>query len=641
MFSRRMFFKGLIWSGLVSLPPGVTSRWLNPARAETGRSLSLSFLPLSSVRPRGWLKQQLQIQAEGLSGHLEEVWKDVGPDSGWLGGKGESWERGPYYLDGYVPLAYLLDDAAMKKRAQKWIDWTLEHGQPSGMIGPSSNDDWWPRMVMLKVLTQYQEATGDARVIPLMTKYCEYQLAALPVRPLRDWGKFRWHDEAVAVLWLHERTGNPKLIELVRLLRQQGYDWRDGFEHFEFTEKVTRNSLGLEAKDAIEKIRPMAAHGVNNAMALKHSPVWYQISGDERDRRAFYEQLEKLDRYHGQPNGLFSADEHLAGRNPSQGTETCTVVEMMYSLQHAIRVLGDMEVADRLEKIAFNALPAALTNDMWARQYDQQANQVRCDRRERQWSTNGPESNLFSLQGNFGCCTANFHQGWPKLVSSMWMRTPQNGLAAVVYGPNLVRARVANEVMVEIEQKTEYPFREQIVMEVRPERKCKFPLLLRVPAWARGATVKVNGETANSTPGDFLALDRTWTRGDTVELDLPMEPRITKGYRDSVSVERGPLVFSLEIPQKWSRLVDRGMDGGARIGGRDAEGSGQNEFDCYRTYLDSLRSSKIEDHGLSSSTGESHSDGAGFLSPAPRAYARPCRSADHEFGGNGPLSSVF
>ena len=152
-------------------------------------SSAFYLLPLGSIRPRGWLAEQLHVQANGLGGHLDETWADVGPNSGWLGGSGESWERGPYFLDGLIPLAYLLDDDALKAKAQKFIDWTLDHQAANGMIGPSSNNDWWPRIVMLKALTQYHDATGDARVIPVMDKYFRYQLGELPTRPLRDWGK--------------------------------------------------------------------------------------------------------------------------------------------------------------------------------------------------------------------------------------------------------------------------------------------------------------------------------------------------------------------------------------------------------------------------------------------------------------------
>ena len=198
---------------------------------------AFNFLPLGSIRPLGWLKSHLRIQANGLSGHLDETWADVGPNSGWLGGNGESWERGPYFLDGLVPLAWLLDDDRLKAKAQRFIDWTIEHQAASGMIGPASNDDWWPRIVMLKVLTQYEELAGDPRVIPLMDRYFQFQLKELPGRPLRDWGKFRWQDEVLSVIWLYRRTGAPYLLDLARLLREQGYDWRSQYANFEY--KVT------------------------------------------------------------------------------------------------------------------------------------------------------------------------------------------------------------------------------------------------------------------------------------------------------------------------------------------------------------------------------------------------------------------
>src|ERR1700678_45730 len=134
-----------------------------PNRQPFGKS-AFYTLPLTSVRPKGWLLKQLEIQANGLGGHLDEFWPDVGPESGWLGGNGESWERGPYFLDGLGPLAYLLGDGRLKAKAQKYIDWTLDNQAASGMFGPRSNDDWWPRFVMLKVVTQYQDGTGGPRV---------------------------------------------------------------------------------------------------------------------------------------------------------------------------------------------------------------------------------------------------------------------------------------------------------------------------------------------------------------------------------------------------------------------------------------------------------------------------------------------
>ena len=70
---------------------------------------------------KGWLLRQLEIQAEGLSGHLDLVWPDI-RESKWIGGDKEGWERVPYWLDGFIPLAYLLDDEDLKKRAKRYID---------------------------------------------------------------------------------------------------------------------------------------------------------------------------------------------------------------------------------------------------------------------------------------------------------------------------------------------------------------------------------------------------------------------------------------------------------------------------------------------------------------------------------------
>src|SRR3954454_15831588 len=380
-------------------------------------------LPLGSIRPRGWLRNQLEIQANSLGGHLDETWADVGPDSGWLGGTGESWERGPYYLDGLLPLAYQLQNPILIEKAKKWVDWTLTHQQSNGQIGPASNDDWWPRMVMLKVLTQYQEVTGDPRVIPLMTKYFAYELKELPSRPLRDWSKYRWQDNAYAVIWLYNRTGDQDLLKLIHLLHDQGYDWEKQFADFKYTEKITKAILGPPHKGPPPDAA-MQTHGVNNAMALKVAPVWWLMTGNEGDRKAFDRQLEMLDKYHGLPNGMFSGDEHFAGIDPSQGIELCAVVETMFSLEEAFAVLGDPRIGDRLEKATYNALPATLSDDMWSHQYDQQPNQIACTRARRQWSTNGDDSNLFGLEPNFGCCTANLHQGWPKFISSLWMANP-------------------------------------------------------------------------------------------------------------------------------------------------------------------------------------------------------------------------
>jgi DUF1680 family protein len=541
-------------------------------------------LPLGAIEPAGWLRDQLKIQAAGLSGHLDEFWPDVSQKSAWLGGDGEAWERGPYFVDGLLPLAYELNDHELIRKANAWVEWTLTHQRPDGQIGPMSNNDWWPRMVMLKVLTQYEEATGDPRVEPLMSRYFAYELAELPKRPLESWGRYRWEDNVLTVLWLYNRTGDPNLIDLAKLLRTQGFDWQQSFKSFPFTGKQTIHSLGLDAThDNTEKA--MQAHGVNNAMALKASPLSYLLTGERTERDAVYQQISELERYHLLPNGLYSGDEHLAGDDPSQGVELCTVVESMFSWELNLAVLGDARFADRLERIAFNALPGTISDDMWSHQYDQQPNQMACTRGQRQWSTNGPDSNLFGLEPHFGCCTANMHQGWPKFTESLWMSTPDGGLVATAYAPNRVTVELppTNRIQkqpkfLRVNEETNYPFDGTLRFTVDSEEPVLLPIVLRIPGWATSATLQINGGAvepihASCEQGGydgrlhveqsgnaanrclFYTVRRVWRRGDRMELMLQMKPEVTHWYRGSVAVERGPLLFSLKMQEDWKKLA--------------------------------------------------------------------------------------
>ncbi len=522
-------------------------------------------LPTGAIRPAGWLRRQLEIQARGMGGRLDETWPDVGANSGWLGGTGESWERGPYFLDGLLPLAWQLDDPALKAKAQRFVEWTLASQRPDGMFGPASNDDWWPRMVMLKVLTQYHELTGDPRVLRLMTAYFAHQLNALPARPLKDWGKFRWQDQVVSVIWLYNRTGDASLLELAALLKRQGYDWQGLFADYPYRTKTSKQAIGLDKPDVPGEVseglkdRAQSVHGVNNAQALKVSPVWSVVSGDAADRAAIQRQLGVLDRYHGLPIGIYSADEHLAGRSPSQGVELCTIVEAMYSLEQALAITGDAALADRIERLAYNALPATFTDDMWAHQYDQQPNQVQCVHGPGPWTTNGPESNMFGLEPNFGCCTANFHQGWPKLTTHLWMASSDGGLAATLYAPCTVTTRV-RDVPVTLRQETDYPFRHAVAIAVDPARALTFPIRLRVPGWSRQTTVLVNGEAQSARPdGGFVRIEREWRPGDRIELALTSRPRAVVSPEGWTSFEDGALLFALPIEEKWTKVRQRGL----------------------------------------------------------------------------------
>ena len=531
---------------------------------------ALAPLPLGSIRPEDWLLDQLRTQAEGLTGHLDEVWPDVGENCGWLGGDGESWERAPYYLDGLVALAWTLDDEALKAKAMKYIEWMIQSQREDGWFGPAGNDDHWPRMVALKALRQYFTATNDRRVLVLMDRFFKYQYLHLAEHPLKDWAVARGGDNMELALWLYNITGQKHLIELCRKLRAQTLDWPNYFHTFSNTVPMSKSLKWERLREALdeEKGDPLCgerrphfrtqyhfSHGVNVAMGLKTPGVINLFKSGFKEQGGFKFGWEKLMKHHGLANGVFTCDEHLNGNSPTQGTETCTVVELMYTLETLLG-LGDFnpEYADILEKIAYNALPAAFTADMSCHQYDQQVNQVKVSVEPRKWYNNDDDSNVFGFSPNFGCCTANYHQGWPKFVASLWYATSDGGLQAISYAPCTVRASMGG-VPVRLRVSGGYPFSQTVEIQVSVKQPCEFPLYLRIPYWVRQPMIFLpDGEIMQVRANETTCVRRRWRAGDVVRLELPTAARITKWYHQSGAVELGPLLMAFQPKENWQRL---------------------------------------------------------------------------------------
>lgn len=503
---------------------------------------ALRTLALGQIKPAGWLREQLRLQADGLSGHLDELWADVGPNNAWLGGTGDDWERGPYYLDGLLPLAWTLGDKTLKAKAQKWIDAILNSRREDGSFGPTSNTDWWPRMIVIKTLIPYFEASSDERVIPFLTRYFRHQLSALPKRPLNDWAQARGAENILGVMWLHERTGEAWLLKLAKLLLKQTLDW-DTY----LTKKLIKTPATTFSH---------FTHVVNVAMALKYFAVQFLIDGKHKHLAAARKALARLDRYHGNAIGMFNGDEWLAGDSPSAGFELCAVVEFMFSLEQLVRVFGEREFSDRLERIAYNALPAHFDANMTAHQYHQQVNQVLCNVAPREWTMAFDDANTFGLAPHFGCCTANFHQGWPKFVSALWMQSADDGLVATAYAPNQVKTTLG-DVAVTVNERTDYPFNDTVRFEIAAAKPVHFALSLRIPEWCDAPEIDCNGEAQDTTPdvAGFVRLERTWRAKDVVTLRLPMKLRAIERPKRALALAAGALNLVFWPGEIWERIA--------------------------------------------------------------------------------------
>ena len=503
-------------------------------------------LPIGSITPKGWVRHQLELEAQGMTGHLQEISKWCKfEDNAWADARGQGnngWEELPYWLKGYDDLGYVLKDEAIIKGARRWIDAVLASQEADGWFGPrglktglKGTPDLWPHMVMCNVLQSFYEATGDDRVLPLLTKYFKW-LNTLPKENLGAgyWPKVRFGDNIETVYWLYNRTGEHWLLELARRIHENMQDWTTGVHD---------------------------QHNVNLAQGFREPGVYYQQARTARFLSSVEHNYQTIMGVYGQfPGGGFAGDENCRPEHtdPRQGFETCGIVEFMHSFEMLLKISGNPLWADRCEDIAFNSFPAALTPDWKGLHYLTCPNQVQLDKGNKAPAIeNGGTMFSYSPGERYRCCQHNVSHGWPYYAEELWLATADRGLCASLYAASEVSAKVGTGASVRIAEETDYPFGDTVTFKVSAAQPARFPLYLRMPRWCSDASAKVNGTAVGFPvkPLSYVVFEREWQDGDTISLRLPMQVTVQKWEKNhnAVSVNYGPLSFSLKIGERWER----------------------------------------------------------------------------------------
>lgn len=483
--------------------------------------MKFRFLNVKDLSPEGWLKNQLELQANGLHGNLDKIWPDV-KESKWIGGDKEGWERLPYFLDGFIPLAYLLNDQDMIARVKKYINCILDGQLEDGCFYPSGdkknfNSDIWSLFLLLKVLVVYHDCSGDDRIEEAVYKALKFLNGYIDTVTPHNWAAARWFECIIAINWLYERKREKWLLTLAKRLKSFGFDYQLLYPEWK----------------RLKPIWTFDNHVVNIAMALKSEALYCNLTG-EKSKGLAEKMLKTLFKYHGTAYGHFTGDECLSGNSPSQGSELCGIVEAMYSYEWLFAITGDSKWGDYLENLAFNGLPATISEDMWTHQYDQQVNQIACVNFDNSiFRTNRGDSNLFGLEPNYGCCTANFGQGWPKFAISSYM---QDEDALVVLSPVPMQINFNGNI---VKVKSEYPFRK--TFEITAEKDVK--IKLRIPGW-----MKVEVISRYEQENGFAIINLSG--GEKVTFQYEMTPVLVDRFGARKCLKYGPLLFALPIESK-------------------------------------------------------------------------------------------
>ncbi|HTB96990.1 MAG TPA: beta-L-arabinofuranosidase domain-containing protein [Terracidiphilus sp.] len=518
-------------------------------------------LPLGASRPAGWLLDQLTVQANGLTSHLPEVWNIIA-ESAW---KGDAEKHVtpecctarfvPRWLEGLTALAGVLDDGRLKTLAKPYMDYILA---VHDLAFVTSSACAWSHLG--RFLPEYYELTGDERAVSLARRILDYADSVRDTDDMAVVDPARLGMLLSFGVWHYNRTGDRSTLALLeRCTNRCVADWKQYFVHFPENPKYWVHFPDQTAeKSNDEPPSHWTRHGVNVTQAIQYPAQYYLISHDESDKDCIQKGLANLDEGYGQVGGRWNADEWLASTDPVQGTELCDVEELLFSLEKSFEVIGDLAMADRIEQLMFNAFPGTCTADMWAHQYDQQANQVLVSVARRPWHLNDETSNIYGFTPNFPCCLSNMHSPWPRYVESMWMATPDKGLVAALYGPCRVRAKVGDSSEIEIIEETNYPFSSDIRVTLRMEHAIAFPMHFRIPSWAVAAELHVTGESQPYRPqsGSLFKIERVWKSGEVVTLHFNFKVRAETRRNNAVSIALGPLYFVLRIGEAFRPISE-------------------------------------------------------------------------------------
>ncbi|HEY2466448.1 MAG TPA: beta-L-arabinofuranosidase domain-containing protein [Terracidiphilus sp.] len=522
---------------------------------------ALREIPPGAVQPEGWLRRYLERQASQLGSKLPQVswpftegyWAEEQEAEAWW-----PWEQKAYWIDGAARLALVLQDERLLEQAIKPIEYTLSHVDTEGYLGPEFFQDpmgdfhRWPHAVFFRGLAAVSDARSAQRAFT-GARIVE----ALQMHYLSDRAKYGTPTRNVTniegILWCYEKTGDPRLLALAENA------WRD-------YAKVAADPVhGDLSAQRVFAATPINAHGVTYAEIAKLPAILYLYTGrDEYLKFALAAQRRVFD-HHMLIDGVPSTSEWFGTVTSLDSHETCDIADFTWSWGYLLMATGDAIWADRVERACFNAAPGAIKNDWKALQYFSCPNQILATlNSDHNWPLFDEHGGrMMAYQPNPGqhtaCCAGNVHRIFPNFVIRMWMKSNNGGLAAVLYGPSKVNATVGPDNQpVEVVQTTDYPFSEQIHFKIRCGSAVSFPFSFRIPAWCDAPHLTVNGVTVatSRTPQGFIVLHRSFNPGDLITLALPMKVAVTRWPQNGIGIERGPLVYSLPIKEKWTTKVE-------------------------------------------------------------------------------------
>ena len=524
------------------------------ASAQTNKSV-LQDIGIEGMKAEGWMKEVLTTQRNGLTGHIQvagapfdkEGWGDATQKKM---DRWEDFEQTGYWADGALRCGYLIDDPELTQRVKEWIDFQIDHPKEDGFIGPELHN-LWPHVVFFRVIMAEYSRNPSPRIIKALSNH--YKNAARSQTLIKTGGP-EWDFNERTMLhiemlcWLYQQTNDAFFIEKA-----------------ENTYKAFCSRKSPFTMQAFLSDEVPIVHSVSSFETLKIPVILYINTGKKEYLDAAIHGIQKVYKYHGLADGIPSGNEAHDGNMPNEVHETCCVSDAQWALGYFLQATGDVQWADLMEKICFNAAFSVVWKDFKSLQYYSSPNQVIAKNNSSFCMYVGGQDRMaYRIAHGPACCNGNMNRMIPLFCSRQWMKKGDNGIVAAMYAPSSFTTKLKgskNEIT--IQEETNYPFEETIRFRMKMKRSTPFSFWLRIPQWCKGASITVNGQAADIVckAGTFVEVQRKFSDEDIIELKLPMKAKSVSMPYDGVAFERGPLVFSLNVKAQEEITETRELDG--------------------------------------------------------------------------------
>lgn len=504
-------------------------------------------LPAGAITARGEMRDRLIALRSGLLSRCESLFPHTGSQSAWFGGELASGMDAANVLEAALLTSSLLGDEELRRASLHLVDAVLSGQREDGSFG-AEDESFAARGRMLRALETAYSMTGDKRMLTFMLRYMKFLKDALEEAPLDADEAMHVSDTLEAGVFLYNVTGQKAILSVLSTLVAQGADYSSIFSAFPYRTPVSRTLdaaelrrvLSTEKEDGYAHHLLRTADAANLCEGVRTSALYAMLTGSGKHMAAPEKGLARMNKSHGAVCGGITGDPLLAGAHPSRGVSAVSLCELAASLELLLSCPAGEHAADQLDTLMYNGVAAAFAPDLHSVQPIQQANQVRIDRGVR-FPLSGDTANLFSLEDSKALCA--LLAAWPRYAASQWLLSRDDGLYAASYAPCQVRYRLSG-ASVRLNVESRYPASGSIRITVGLSQSIAFPMHLRIPSWAKGATAAVAGEILPAQAGTILTINRQWNDGDELLLTLPMTVERLSGFHQAVSVARGPLRFA-------------------------------------------------------------------------------------------------